>query len=1846
MKKQQKLKLLSLFLAIVMLVLAMPMNVFAVDATGVDEGNATTRVNGLKDYSMPSNEKHAYDPFAQLESEEATKEYRDSVQYVAGSIIYKVNETKGWFGGYKEKADGDDLSEMGIALSSAQELSRKRVKNGFFTDTYEVIYEASLDGDVWETVDALAQTEGVVDAQPNYLYEHTAVEISSEISKNPDKGKQWYHKSLDVDKQWKELYKQGITPGEGTIVAVIDTGVDYTHTDLAANMWVNTAEFNGKPGVDDDGNGYVDDIYGCSTVGATYYHSGDPMDDHGHGTHVAGIIGMSANNGEGGVGIAYGAKIMAIKAGQATGVFSDTDIAEAINYAVTMGADVINMSFGGMGRSFLVEEALANAFGTCVLVAAAGNDGIPTADAPADFTKKADFYPAGYSYVLGVMATDEDGNLASFSNWDYYNNGGTAEYELAAPGVDIFSTLPGNQYAVWDGTSMAAPMVAAAAAVIRSFYPDRDTYSSRFIMGQLASATDEVVNYRDKIGKVHTYSALDIESALNDLPTPNIIVKNTYLFDDPAIAPENDGDGIIDAGETIDLGLVLRNQWGMAGNVTVKVDAISVGGVANPNIEWITDTITMEDIGTFNEQNNGFVYEDDMLVGADNPIRFKVKSDTINDANIGFNITITCTNALDKNDTTVYTFDPKRGFDLTFYVQRGRSLSGTIKENMTLTSEDYWIIENSVYIPEGITVTVEPGTQIQFWPSEYNATTNAYIQIDGTFHVNGTEEAPVEMFPSSAFANFGVDIRGGLTSTNGYGFHPNATTIGESKLSYVNILNPRLSFNTGDHLYIVQNSQDIRYRNTNSSTSSSGSILITKKLCDSIVKNSSFSDFLGSFEQVIFEGCVPNSTTDYTSFKDCTFIGDNIFTQTSFQKSWTNSSAFKYQMPRSTFTAIGSYNGSKYVLLEMPSTFLFYQITYQAENSTKYDNMTLFKYNVANSLAVNRGGYLASMNDEEETLAVSRLLRNYSTGSSAYAYIQLGGYMLEGTNTMLLADGTTSYKNHETAVRDLYESIYFGSPTLQANDFHTDRLLLEYPEDTPDESILATFTQAEWATAIKDNSQDHSYETISAFEENAILNSLYDSNANNRIVLSTSSSNEYFIFAENNYFGTENEKLIQSMITDGDSLAGYADIVTTPYLTLESPELANIYPFVTEAYITDTEGNRITSASKGQEIQIHVKFNRDMNTSVQPMVSFGPAEPYTDYIVDGEFVTAREWVATTKVNGFTDAGTEYIRIKDAQAADDAWLKTGTDEARFAFEINSTGAEALTLQAVGGENKVELTWTQDDYDTLAGFNVYRSTSATGSFTKLNSYLIPGTIREYVDTNVEPGKEYFYYFTVMGTDLQESPASNIASATPIDNIKPTLTHKRIVSANSGEAISFNVTATDNIGIEHVKLYWRVTDGKWNAITMSNTSGNDYFATIAGTNVKPEGIEYYVEVSDGTNTICDGSASYPIKVAVDYSLVIYSVAPFKVDIASTEPVTATLTGVNFSESMTLLVGDTSVVYEFVSTSQISFVIPVGKLGRADITLTDGERKATLANAITYTDSSSKAEIVAPGEAKAKEVIKLPITVTASGEIFGVDLKLQLTYNQYSSIKFEKASGLTSAIATCNSFYSGVVNISIASDEALPNGTVLGYLCLTPNAVTENVSTTIYITSAVANAVEVKNTVDTNLTIMPNFTISGKITYYGTNEGIAGVTVSLNNGMTTVTDENGNYTFTGVTTSKVIITPHFEGHVNNALSAQDASLVLQAITDESVTLSDYQRIAADVDGDGVLTAMDASYILKKIVGKLDGAYPGTVAEWAFVEQAIALDMTANVTNANFTGILLGDVTGNWTSTPIEEVE
>ncbi|MCW2998857.1 MAG: family serine peptidase [Solirubrobacterales bacterium] len=254
--------------------------------------------------------------------------------------------------------------------------------------------------------------------------------------------------SIGAPEAWK------VATGTGVVVAVLDTGVDANHPDLRGALWTNAGEVpdNGR---DDDGDGYVDDVHGVDLVNG----DGDPADDEGHGTHVAGIIAARANGG-GVVGLAPNAVLMPIKVLDNHRGGNTDAVAEGIRYALAHGAQVINLSVNGPGPSTALRAAVAEATRAGVsIVASAGNDGIDLGLTPS--------YPASYpdASVLPVGATDGDGLLASFSNF------GRA-IALTAPGVAILSTARGGAFELRSGTSMAAPEVTAALALLHSARPD------------------------------------------------------------------------------------------------------------------------------------------------------------------------------------------------------------------------------------------------------------------------------------------------------------------------------------------------------------------------------------------------------------------------------------------------------------------------------------------------------------------------------------------------------------------------------------------------------------------------------------------------------------------------------------------------------------------------------------------------------------------------------------------------------------------------------------------------------------------------------------------------------------------------------------------------------------------------------------------------------------------------------------------------------------------------------------------------------------------------------------------------------------------------------------------------------------------------------------------------------------------------------------------------------------------------------------------------------------------------------------------------------------------------------
>ncbi|MBC8377697.1 MAG: S8 family serine peptidase, partial [Planctomycetes bacterium] len=243
------------------------------------------------------------------------------------------------------------------------------------------------------------------------------------------------------------------TGSEDVIVAVIDTGIDYGHPDLIDNTWINYPEYNGTAGVDDDGNGYIDDIYGYDFA----YKDSDPYDGHYHGTHCAGTIGAAGDNAQGVAGVCWKVKLMAVKFLNDSGSGYDSDAIDSIEYAVSMGARIMSCSWGGGSYNQGLKDAIdaAGAAGV-ILVAAAGNDNSNNNIYP--------HYPSSYdcTNIIAVMSTDRYDSRSSFSCY------GSTSVDVGAPGSDIYSCSPGNSYRYLNGTSMATPHVSGACALMLS----------------------------------------------------------------------------------------------------------------------------------------------------------------------------------------------------------------------------------------------------------------------------------------------------------------------------------------------------------------------------------------------------------------------------------------------------------------------------------------------------------------------------------------------------------------------------------------------------------------------------------------------------------------------------------------------------------------------------------------------------------------------------------------------------------------------------------------------------------------------------------------------------------------------------------------------------------------------------------------------------------------------------------------------------------------------------------------------------------------------------------------------------------------------------------------------------------------------------------------------------------------------------------------------------------------------------------------------------------------------------------------------------------------------------------
>lgn len=581
----------------------------------------------------------------------------------------------------------------------AKAYSGETVVERDLTQLYKVKLSEETADQTMQLIEQLKALPEVEFAEPNYKMYITDAEIAGSFLGNPYVTQQWYLDDYGV----KQLWNKPVVNPTRPVIAIIDTGVDMTHSDLVDNLWTNTAEAEGESGYDNDGNGFAGDVHGWDFINNTP----NIRDNNMHGTHVAGIA-AAANNGVGIIGANPRALIMPISVMQSDGSGDVATVVKGIDYAVANGATVLNLSLGTYASSLSLRQSLERAYQKTVIVAAAGNDGkcINKPHHPNPCYGAAPMFPAAYSFVLGVQATTQGGALASFSNYD--DDGNTLSmvttlqdpdgfnYELKAPGTNILSTIPGGKYKVLNGTSMASPLVAGAISALKMV---KQYATQEILWGDLL--------HTDNIAQAY---------AVTNRPAELDLMKIMYrerkeLTDETEEDYSNDGE--IDAGETISLYPVIRTTFGAASNIKMKLE---MGDFEDPNTVEILTPDWVEFGMHLDAYGKGVSL---------NPMQLRVASNVADSRHIKMKFTAKCD---ETNIQYVGTF--------TLKVTNMIKINGLISENTTLTADHIYYVNDNLAVLEGTTLIIEPGTRLEFAKDKQ-------LSSFGTLIANGTPESPI-----------------------------------------------------------------------------------------------------------------------------------------------------------------------------------------------------------------------------------------------------------------------------------------------------------------------------------------------------------------------------------------------------------------------------------------------------------------------------------------------------------------------------------------------------------------------------------------------------------------------------------------------------------------------------------------------------------------------------------------------------------------------------------------------------------------------------------------------------------------------------------------------------------------------------------------------------------------------------------------------------------------------------------------------------------------------------------------------------------------------------------------------
>ena len=602
------------------------------------------------------------------------------IESVPGRVIVKVRPGID-LSGEQARSSGKEsplaglLHDLGVSAAqpifAAAQTAQTRERGT--TAGLERIYRLDYDGAIplGHAVALLAADPNVEYAEPDY------VARAARIPNDAEYNQQWALGKISAPAAWDVS-----TGSSDVVIAVIDSGLDLSHLEFSGRLWVNPDEQSGT-GVDNDLNGYIDDINGWNVI----ENSTNLADDNGHGTQVAGVIGATSDNAVGVAGMCWACKLMIVKASQATGIANYSDIAAGITYAASNGAQVINLSLGGYADSAMLRDAIREASTTAVVVAGAGNDDTSNP-----------FYPAAYPEVMAVAATDQNDQKAVFSDYG-------AWVDLTAPGTSIRTTQVGG-YATATGTSFSAPFVAGLAGLIRSAHP---TWSPELVKWQILNTATDIESLNPTLVKQLGYGRIDAGSALATAPQARAALES-YAIDGQA-------NGRPAPGQTFQLVLTLRNLWMPAQNLQATLTS------SDPYVT-ISDAA-----GAFGSIDSG-------KVGSNSADPFGV---TVAN-NAPYNHPLALTLSLSGDG---YSFS----LPFTLSVRSGVETLGNTQylEDTLWTSDKTYILNGTIIVGTGVTLTIQPGTLIK-------GNSGKFIRVDGGLIARGTAAQPI-LFTTNSISN-------------------------------------------------------------------------------------------------------------------------------------------------------------------------------------------------------------------------------------------------------------------------------------------------------------------------------------------------------------------------------------------------------------------------------------------------------------------------------------------------------------------------------------------------------------------------------------------------------------------------------------------------------------------------------------------------------------------------------------------------------------------------------------------------------------------------------------------------------------------------------------------------------------------------------------------------------------------------------------------------------------------------------------------------------------------------------------------------------------------------------------